>query len=201
MAFSQELQPDIFSYSIVLDGMPETRPSETFRTWNNWKLWNASSTIPIISHQRGHIKVPATVQNQFVYCFFWLDWRLYKSLCKQWPDPNVGTMLTSTPTMIPSGGRIQSRLLRTVTAIALCDILSMARMNLNIRNDDMNHMINSCFDMFYLPFSVGDVLFTLSPWSNMNDQIMIKYKHLSLVKLCWYIAQMLLLYALRLDLF
>ena len=24
--------------------------------------------------------------------------------------------------------------------------------------------------MFYLPFSVGDVLFTLSPWSNMNDQ-------------------------------
>ena len=22
------------------------------------------------SHQRGHIKVPATVQNQFVYCFF-----------------------------------------------------------------------------------------------------------------------------------
>ena len=37
------------------------------------------------------------------------------------------------------------------------------QMNLNIRNDDMNHMINSCFDMFYLPFSVGDVLFTLSP--------------------------------------
>ena len=96
-------------------------------------------TIPIST---GTSKSQPQYRISLFIVFFWLDWRLYKSLCKQWPAPNVGTMLTSTPTMIPSGGRIQSPLLRTVTAISLCDILSMARMNLNIRNDNMNNMIN-----------------------------------------------------------